>query len=488
MANLELLVSELPKLIQSLKLTISDSHEIMQQIILINNAQEELRNIQKIIVQELKFDNLNNSPIATLPRSNTVASLFIPHIGLVDPVLAAKFGNSEAKLSLTDLQKKIETWIEWGYFLQALAADILSDLQLVNQLNSDSSHISLPANFKAITENLKSSLVFTNSKNLEYQCQKISNSQKELLQLQQKLNYIFNTIKTSHSLLTILLGVSAFCGKSGFTLEWLDDDHELIISSDGKIQELTNILNDCDIFQEQIATLIIQGDTLREQAEEALKKIEHQSTKKLVIKNQLENGIKLPTNKIIGSAFFIVSSLLMLGFASWQIQDRNPQLKSRTLTQEERAIANFKSAQKLGMEAASLVQKPPHSLQTWQQAETKWYQAINLLNSIPTQTSVSDQAKNKLTRYRINYNAISKIVLIEKKATTNLELAQKLAIEATFFVHNSPHSTITRQQAKDKWKQAIKLLEAIPENSSVSTQAKETLPIYKTNYAAIRSR
>jgi len=488
MANLELLVSELPKLIQSLKLTIGDSHEIMEQIVLINNAQEELRNIQKLIIQELKFSNINNSAIATLPRTNIVTSLFIPHIGLVDPVLAAKFGNRESKLSLIDLGKKIDTWIEWGYFLQALAADILSDVQLVNQLNSDSQHISLPSQFKAIAENLKNNLVFNNSKNLEYQLQKISNSQKELLQLQQKLNYIFNTIKTSHSLLTILLGVSAFCGKSGFTLEWLDDDHELIISSDGKTQELTGILNDCDVFQEQIASLIIQGDSLRDEAEKAIKKIEQQSTKKLIVSNKLENPIKIPTPKIIISACFLASTLLLLGFCSRQNQNQNTQLETQNLTPEQRAIANFKSAQKLGMEAASLAQKPPHSLQVWQQAETKWDRAIKLLNSIPPQTSVFDQAKNKLIHYQTNYNAISKIVLTEKTATHNLQSAQKLAIEATFFVQHSPHSPITRQQAKEKLKQAINLLEAIPENSSVSAQAKETLPIYKTNYAAIRSR
>ncbi|MFN6541022.1 MAG: hypothetical protein RM021_032405 [Nostoc sp. EkiNYC01] len=487
MANLELLVNELPKLIQNLKLTIGDSQEIMQQIILIDNAQEELRNIQKLIVQELKFGNIKNSAIATLSRTNTVPNFLIPHIGL-EPTLSAKFGNRETKLSLNDLQKKIDAWIEWGYFLQALAADILSDVQLVNQLNSDSHHVSLPAKFKAIAENLKSNSVFGNSKNLEYQIQKISNSQKELLQLQQKLNYIFNTIKTSHSLLTILLGVSAFCGKSGFALEWLDDDHELIISSDGTIQELTDILNECDIFQEKIASLIIQGDSLREEAEEALKKIEQQSTKELIVSKKLEILPKISAQKIVRSGFFIISSLLVLGFGGWQMRNQNPQLQSLSLTPEERAIANFKSAQKLGMEAASLVQKPPHSLQVWQQAETKWYQAINLLNSIPSQTSVSDKAKNKLTRYQINYNAISQIVLTEKKALTNLKSAQKLAIEATFFVQNSPHSAITRQQAKDKWKQAINLLEAIPENSSVSIQAKETLPVYKTNYAAIRSR
>ncbi|MDF5709034.1 MAG: hypothetical protein PUP90_15560 [Nostoc sp. S4] len=407
--------------------------------------------------------------------------MFLPNIGLENPVIAAKIGNLETKLSLTDLQKKIDDWIEWGYFLQALAADLLSDVQLVNQLNYDSQHVSLPGRFKAIAEKLKINLI-DNSKNWRHQLEKINNYQQELFELQQKLNYIFNTIKTSNSLLNILLGVSAFCGKSRFTLEWLDDDHELIISSDGKIQELTDILNDCDIFQEQITALIIQGETLREQA---IKKIEQQSNKKLINHKALEILPKFWTQEIVGSAFILVSILLLLSFYIWQKQDQNSQLQS-IITQEQRAIANFKSAQQLAMQAASLVQKPPHSLQVWQQAETKWYRAIYLLNSISAQTSVYHQAKNKLADYRINYNVISQRILTEKKAVTNFQSAEKLAREATFFGQNSPHSLIIRQQAKDKWKQAINLLEAIPENSSVSIQAKETLSIYKTNYTAIR--
>ncbi len=484
MANLEVLVSELPTLIQSLKLTIGDSNQITEQIILINNAQEQLRNLKKLIAQELKFDRIKNSAIATLPRSGTAANLFIPSVGSTNPAIAEKFGNSQTKISLTDLQSKIDSWIEWGYFLQAIAADLLSDVQLVNQLNSDINHLSITANFQVIAESLNINLGFSNSNILERQIQTISNSQNELLQLEEKLKYIFDTIKNSHSLLNILLGVSAFYGKSGFALEWLDDDHELIISSDGKFQELTDILNDCDFFQEQIAALIIHGDTLRQQAEEALKKIEQESSKEAIISQQVEIVPKFSTQKIVRSALLIASILLILGFGGWKIKEQSSQLQQISLTQEGSANANFKSAQKLGMEAASLVQNPPHPLQVWQQAQNKWHQAIILLDSIPNQTSVSDQAKNKLAYYQINYKFISQRVLIEKKGVANLESAQKLAIEANLVGQNSPHSRRIRQQAKDKWEQAINLLEAIPETTFVSIEAKETLPIYKTNYAA----
>jgi hypothetical protein len=482
MANLEIVVSELPTLIQNLKLTIGDSNKIMEQIILINNAQEQLRNIKKLIAQELRLENVKNSAIATLPRIDPVAS-----VGLVYPAIAEKFGHSKTKISLTDLQSKIDDWIEWGYFLQAIAADILSDNYLVNQLNFDINDLSLFAQIQVISENLKINLAFEESHILGNQVQKISNSQQELLQLKQKLNYVFDTIKNSHSLLNILLGVSAFCGKSGFALEWLDDDHELIISSDGKFQELTDILNECDYLQQQVAALILQGNTLSGQAEEALKKIEEESSNKPIISPYLETVPKYSPPKIVRSALIIASSLLILGFGGWKIKEQSPQWQqmSLSLTQEGSANANFKSAQKFGMEAASLAQNPPHPLKVWQQAETKWHQAIILLDSIPDETSVYAQAEKKLAYYQINYKSISQRILVEKQALVNLESAQKLAIEANILGNSSPHSLLVRQQAQYKWLQAINLLQAIPESTSVSVQAKEMLPIYQNNYAAI---
>lgn len=478
MANLEILVSKLPTLIQNLKLTIGDSNQIMEQIILINNAQEQLRSIKKIIAQELRFERTKNSAIATLPPLSAAATLFIPNFGLAEPAIAEKFGNSETKISLTDLQSKIDDWIEWGYFLQAIAADILSDIQLVNQLNSDIFNLSISNEFQTLNNSLQIDLALAKSNILKHQIEKIGDSQTQLLQLQQKLNYIFDTIKNSRSLLNILLGVSAFYGKSGFALEWLDDDHELIISSEGKFQELTDILNDCDFFQEQIAALIIRGNTLTQQGEQALKNIEQESSRETTSSQEVGILTKFSTPKIIRSALIIASSLLILTFAGLKIREQ-----SLSLTQEGSAIVNFKSAQKLGMEAASLVQKPPHTLKVWQEAETKWYHAIILLDNIPAKTSVYDRAKKKLAYYQINYKSISQRVLIEKKAVGNLELAHKLATEANLVVKNSPHSRLSRQQAQNKWRQAINLLEAIPESTSVFVQAKEMLSIYKTNYA-----
>ncbi len=494
MADLETLIHELPKLVHSLKLTIGNSNKIMEEIVLINSVQEQLRNIKKIIVQELRFANIKNGTISTLPRLGTVASLFIPSVYLVDiavnsktEFLKAKFGNLETELLLTDLQTKVDYWIEWGYLLQAVAVDILSDFHLTSHLDSNIDHLSLPTTLQNIDESLEINLAFHNPKLLQQQSQKISNIQEDLLKVQQRLNYIINTIENSQSLLTILLGISCFYGKSSFIVEWLDDEHELIISSEDNFQELTDILNTCDYFKEKVCTLIIHSNSLKEQAEQSLINIEPELSKEIVINHQLEVEPKFSAQKLLHSILVIASSLVALGFVSQLIKNQSLHFQQRSLTstQEISAIANFKSAQNLGMEAAALVQNPPHSLTVWQQAETKWQQAVNLLESIPEQTSISIRAKKQLATYRVNYTVISKRLLIEKQAVANIESAQKLAIEATFVVQNSPESILVWQQAKDKWEQAINLLEDIPEGTSVSIQAKEILLVYKANSATI---
>ncbi|WP_062292845.1 hypothetical protein [Nostoc piscinale] len=180
-------------------------------------------------------------------------------------------------------------------------------------------------------------------------------------------------------------------------------------------------------------------------------------------------------------------SLLALGFGSWIIKIELPKLEQvRTkFNQEETAIANLKAAQNLGLEASGLVQSPPHPLVVWQQAESKWLEAIRLLENIPQKTSVFIKVKDKLVRYRLNHQAISQKVTTEKQALDNLATAHKLAIEANFLIQSSPHSRSVRRQAKSKWQQAINILKVIPANTFVSQQAKETLVNYQANYREI---
>ncbi|WP_414543275.1 hypothetical protein [Nostoc sp. CCY0012] len=496
MTDLDKNLHELPKLVSSLKLNLGNSHEIMPQVVLVNNIQDELHNIQQIIAQEIKLIKLKNNSVATIPRLGTVITLFFPNIDLGDTkinamtrYITAKFGKPEKEISISDLQAKIDGWIEWGDFIQVISADILSDTQLVNQLNADINYFSLPTQIKNIHESLKINLAFTEPKILQQQIQQISNIHQEILQVQQRITHVITTIKNSRSLLNILIGISSFCGNSGFTLEWLDDDQELIISSDGKFHELTDILNDCELLQQEIDPLIIKINALTKQAEQSLNNVDQKTEQTPVINHQPNNIVpKIASQKKFHSTFLIASSLVILSFGSWMIKNQISYMQKTVESSNQEAIAstNFNSALNLGLEASALVQNPPLPLEVWQQAESKWQQAIDLLVSIPEGTSVYPPAADRLVRYRLNRIAINERALNEKKAGEKLRDAQKLDTEATFFVKNSPQSVLALQQAKNKLQAAIKLLESIPQSTSVYQQAQEIMPIYKSNYAAIK--
>jgi sulfur carrier protein ThiS len=61
-------------------------------------------------------------------------------------------------------------------------------------------------------------------------------------------------------------------------------------------------------------------------------------------------------------------------------------------------------------------------------------------------------------------------------------------MEAAVMTQNPPHPLENWQQVQGKWQESIKLLEAIPDNSPVATQAQEKLTVYRTNYQAITNR
>ncbi len=84
--------------------------------------------------------------------------------------------------------------------------------------------------------------------------------------------------------------------------------------------------------------------------------------------------------------------------------------------QNLQATENLASAENLAIQAATIVQSPPHPLNIWQQAEIDWNQAIFLLEKIPPSTSVAETAQKKLLSYRSNQDLIHKRVEIARQA------------------------------------------------------------------------
>ena len=87
-----------------------------------------------------------------------------------------------------------------------------------------------------------------------------------------------------------------------------------------------------------------------------------------------------------------------------------------TVEQNLQAAESLATAQKLAMEAAVIVQKPPHAVEVWHQSQSKWQQAIALLEAIEPTTPVYSLAQNKLSSYRANQAVINQRVAIAQKA------------------------------------------------------------------------
>lgn len=285
MADFKELINELPNLADRLKLSVSDANDISQQIVHIGNVQDKLQKIKEEIEAELGREKFQNKAMGALPFFGTViASFFIPGGFLLDAAITAgaiffaeKFGNSETELTLNHLQVKIEDWIDWGEWLKKTAEDIFSDDQVINKIIFQHQQFSLPTQFQRLDENLMINLAFGEPKVLQQQIRQIIQAQKNLLQVKLLLNEVINYIGYGEDILKILLGLSAFFGKSGFALEWFDDERGLIISSNGQFQALADVIDECVSLKEKSSALIVDGNTFRRQAEQALKNLESQN-------------------------------------------------------------------------------------------------------------------------------------------------------------------------------------------------------------------
>lgn len=185
---------------------------------------------------------------------------------------------------------------------------------------------------------------------------------------------------------------------------------------------------------------------------------------------------------------FSASFLWLAGCSYSSVQSLNPSRDEPASAQTVSPSKNYEKALQLAWEAAVLVQNPPHSQATWQEARVKWRQAIRLLEAIPNNASVSDQAKRKLADYRIKYRAIEQRLRAEKKATDHFNQAQTIAWQAAVTVQNPPHSLKIWQRARDKWKQASELVSAVPHRTTVSQQAQARISVYRNNFLEIDRR
>jgi len=459
MADLENLLNQLPEIAEAMKLTIGNPSEIRREIGKIDNLIKRLNTIGKELEEVLNNERFNKGFLGAIPLLGAVAGLFLPGGFLVDALVSAgsgllfeKLGDPDKETSLADLIENVENLIEWGDGLKNIAENILTDSQLLIKLEWERKSLSIPEEVRQIDENLRIHIDFDEEQTLREQVQQIKVAQEKLKQVQPKLDTIVQNLERNVEPIERIKAFISYFGESVFAIEWFDEEHGLIISYEDQTTTLGIILNECASLKEKANALIDRANRLRGQAEQSLKHLEKERRRKEQKKpsrkqseratqtgeslNSIDRTMSSDQRRGGRSGWILILSTLILGaigFIGWKTTFQ--------ISPSQETIKNSGIPLNVGE------QKP---------------------NSEPSPTLTPAPQPDP--------------------TATNLAAAQKLAMEAAVMTQNPPHPLENWQQVQGKWQESIKLLEAIPDNSPVATQAQEKLTVYRTNYQAITNR
>ncbi|MBE9063239.1 hypothetical protein [cf. Phormidesmis sp. LEGE 11477] len=160
-----------------------------------------------------------------------------------------------------------------------------------------------------------------------------------------------------------------------------------------------------------------------------------------------------------------------------------PNSQSVSLVQPPQPVAAFDQATYLGLQAAEIVQNPPHPISVWQSAYQRWEQAIQYLDSISSDTEVYAEAQMKLADYQANQAVIGQRIELEKSAAASYETASSLIDELVEMTESieyvRPQDLPMLSQISAKLEAAIEEFETIPTGTALSASAQKQLEFHR---------
>lgn len=186
-------------------------------------------------------------------------------------------------------------------------------------------------------------------------------------------------------------------------LESLPEDSFVTVEAKTKLEQYRNnhaVISARLSHEIQASESLENAKKLSWEAVKITQKPPHSSTTWKQARDKLEQAIKLLERIPINSPLYA------------QEQQRLKEYKvnyttiNQRLTIEENAVSKFKQAQNLAKQVETIAQNTPYTLAGLQDALAKIKQATNLLNSIPSGTTVSAQASEVVQIYSRNYNTI----------------------------------------------------------------------------------
>jgi hypothetical protein len=498
MPDLELLLNQLSEVTKETNLVIGDSYKLKSEIQRLTQVNQKVNQVYNGFQEALNDEQFNKGFLSFLPWVGTVASFFIPGGFLAESIvsgggimLANKLVDPDKETSLADILEHTGELIGWVDGLKEIAEDLLNNTDFLNKVTNRS--VSITQQFNQLDKQLRLNLEVDNLSKLKQQINQIKEAQEKLRELQDLTDKIIDNIEKNVEVIDRIKILILYFGQSEFALEWIDDEQGLIISyDDDQIISIGQIFEHCTTLRGKLEQLESKAHNFRVQAEQLLKKqpkkVSHKQDNYVL--NQQNYSVHLdqiPNNthkKNWLKILLIGSALTTSGYLGYvnidKINTAIPMSNSIPFLNQD--ASNLETAQKLAMEASLIVQKPPHPLSVWQQSQTKWQNAIELLEKIPNNSSLSAKVNQKLTNYRQSYQLISQRIKTEEKALTDFQNAQNLALEATMLTQNKPSDISIWKQSQTKWKEAITLLQNIPQGTFVEKQAKDKLKTYQLNY------
>ncbi|TVQ13179.1 MAG: hypothetical protein EA368_02595 [Leptolyngbya sp. DLM2.Bin27] len=141
----------------------------------------------------------------------------------------------------------------------------------------------------------------------------------------------------------------------------------------------------------------------------------------------------------------------------------------------------------LANEAANLSQTPPHPVERWVKVHLLWQQAIDRLESIPSDSPLFDFSQQKLREYQSNYSAIGRRIVAEEEAEANFNTAIQTGNLARQRM-DTANSLAGWQLATKEWQAAIRGLSLIPQGTMVYGEAQAQLSEYQQQLNRVTNR
>lgn len=181
------------------------------------------------------------------------------------------------------------------------------------------------------------------------------------------------------------------------------------------------------------------------------------------------------------------ASNLLQPIPSWSSHHQQAQTLQQNYQAQSQALDQVSTAQTKASTAAQKSQNPPHPIETWQEIQGLWREAIAQLEAVPKDSTAYPLAQKKITEYKANLLLTNKRIQQEQTANNKLKQAKTTA-QVAEAREGIAKSLETWQVAHSTWQVAIANLRQIPKSTMAYTEAQQLLTVYQPKLTSAQNR